>query len=148
MKRTHHRWAACSNQRRGCCKQLFSHSTPPFVQKWTNEDDFANVVMHMVAGKDFVGNIKVVIEENSYPTPACLAILKITCEMVILLMQHHDYLKEFKEKQIIDAMSEAAETMAGLESCMLFSGVKHDCYGVAVEPLYSVLVEKAQKLCQ
>ena len=116
--------------------------------KWTNEDDFANVVKHMVAGKDFVGNIKVVIEESSYPTPACLAILKITCEMVILLMQHHDYLKEFKEKKIIDAMSEAAETMAGLESCMLFSGVKHDCYGVAVEPLYSVLVEKAQKLCQ
>ncbi|KAG2596121.1 hypothetical protein PVAP13_5KG143048 [Panicum virgatum] len=125
--------------------------------KWTNEADFANVVMDMVAGKDFVANLKVVIEENSYPTPACLAILKITCKMVILLMQQHDYLKEIfqkdyleeiKEKNIIDAMSEAAETMAGLESCMLFSGVKHDCYGVPVEPLCSVLVEKAQKLCK
>ncbi|RLM50086.1 hypothetical protein C2845_PMPSC052030 [Panicum miliaceum] len=54
--------------------------------KWTNDDDFANVVMNMVA--------------------------------------------EIKEKKIIDAMSEATETMAGLESCMLFSGVDHDCYGV------------------
>ncbi|CAL4977391.1 unnamed protein product [Urochloa decumbens] len=111
-----------------------------------NAGDFAKVLMHMVAGKDFVGNLKVVIEENSYATPACLAILKITYEMVKLLMQHDDYLKEIKETKIIDAMSKAAETIAGLESCMLFTGVDHDCYGLPVKPLYSVLVEQARKL--
>lgn len=113
---------------------------------WVNAGDFASVVVQLVASNDFIGNLKVVIEENSHPTPACLAILKVTCEIVILLMQYNRPLPAIKNERIIDALSEASETMAGVESSLLLAGMDHDCYGVAVRPLYSVLVKQARDL--
>ncbi|KAL6598430.1 hypothetical protein ACP70R_046129 [Stipagrostis hirtigluma subsp. patula] len=113
---------------------------------WAKADDFASLIVQLVASNDFVGNLKMVIEENNYPTPACLAILKVTCEIIILLMQHNHYLPVIKDERIIDTLYEASETMAGVESSLLFSGVEHDCYGVPVKPLSSVLVKQARNL--
>ena len=50
---------------------------------WSDSADFASLVVQL-AGKDFEVNIKAIVKENSYGAPACLAMLKIMCEMVIL----------------------------------------------------------------
>jgi hypothetical protein len=52
-----------------------------------------------LAGGDFPQSIKAIIMENSYATPACIAMLKITCEMVVLLVQHGRYVQEFKKEK-------------------------------------------------
>ncbi|KAF8667643.1 hypothetical protein HU200_052849 [Digitaria exilis] len=109
--------------------------------------DFAKLIVEqLVAINDFPGKIKVMIKENSYGTPACLAMLKIICEMVTLLVQHGCYIQDFKDKKIIDALSEASKTVASLEGCMLFAGMDVDSYGVPLKPVSSALVEKAREL--
>ncbi|KAF8667641.1 hypothetical protein HU200_052847 [Digitaria exilis] len=76
---------------------------------------------------------------------ACVSMLKIICKMVILLVQHGHYVQDFKDKKIMDALSEASKTMASLEGCMLFSGMDVDSYGVPLKPVSSVLVEEARQ---
>ncbi|KAG2650974.1 hypothetical protein PVAP13_1NG207900 [Panicum virgatum] len=113
---------------------------------WMDTEDFASVVVKLVAQKDFVGTLKAVVEENNHATPACLALLKVTCEIVILLIKNGHFINDIKEKLIIDALSESSNIMSGLESCMLFAGLKHDCLGLPVKPLSSALVEQAKLL--
>lgn len=66
--------------------------------------------------------------------------------MAILLTQHGDYVQDFKDKRMVDTLYEASETMARLESRMIFAGLDHDSYGVAVEPLSSALVKQVRDL--
>lgn len=113
---------------------------------WSDSADFACLVAQLVPGNDFAVNIKAIVKENSYGTPACLAILKIICEMVILLVQHDHYVQDINDEKIIDALSEASKTMASLEGCMFFAGMGVDCYGVPLKPVYSSLVTKAQEV--
>ncbi|KAL6849988.1 hypothetical protein ACP4OV_020615 [Aristida adscensionis] len=114
---------------------------------WTDDaGNFASMVVELVASKDFAENIKAVIKENSYATPACLAMLKTISEMVILLMEHGHYIQDIRDKNIIDTLSEASKAMAGLESCMLFDGMNFDCYGIPLKPFSSVLVKKADDI--
>jgi hypothetical protein len=111
---------------------------------WTDAAAFADLFVGL-AGGDFPRSIKAIIMENSYATPACIAMLKITCEMVVLLVQHGRYVQEFKEEKIIDALSKASEAVASLEGCMLFARRDVDCYGVPLKPVSSVLVERARE---
>lgn len=109
-------------------------------------DGFATVVAQLVGHGDSLWKLKAIVEENSYATPACLAILKIICQMSILLIQHGKYVQDFKANRMVDTLHEASETMARLESRMIFTGVGHDCYGVPVEPLSSALVKQMRDL--
>ncbi|KAF8776566.1 hypothetical protein HU200_003284 [Digitaria exilis] len=115
---------------------------------WTDNEvgDFASLIAELVASNDFAGKIKAMIKENSHATPACVSMLKIICKMVILLAQHGHYVQDFKDKKIMDALSEASKTMASLEGCMLFAGMDVDSYGVPLKPVSSVLVEEARQL--
>ncbi|CAN6362839.1 unnamed protein product [Urochloa humidicola] len=105
---------------------------------------FNGLVEQLVSMEGFIGRLKKIVEENSYATPACLAILKHTCEMTIALIQQENCVQEIKE--IIDTLWRASETMAGLESYLLFAGTARDCHGVPVKPLSSTLVEQAREL--
>jgi hypothetical protein len=115
---------------------------------WADAAEFADLFVGLaaVAGGDFPRIIKAMIVENSYATPACIAMLKITCEMVVLLVQHGRYVHEFKKEKVVDALSEASKAVASLEGCMLFAGMDVDCYGVPLKPVSSVLVERVREL--
>lgn len=108
---------------------------------------FADLAVRLVSPEDLAGKLKKVVEENSHATPASMAILKLTCEMVKALIPHDRYVEEVrKKKEVVEALSQASGTMAGVESCLLFAGADHDCYGIAVKPLYSALVKEAEEL--
>ncbi|KAL6850332.1 hypothetical protein ACP4OV_020959 [Aristida adscensionis] len=115
---------------------------------WNDEvdGDFASLLQQLVAREDFVATLRMIIEGNTCPTPACLATLKITCEMIMLLMEQNYKLDKIEDEEIIEALSEASETVATVESGMLLSEMDHDCYGVPVKPLFSVLVKQAREL--
>ncbi|CAN6371905.1 unnamed protein product [Urochloa humidicola] len=116
-------------------------------RRWINAHDFASVVAQLVTPEDLVEKLKKIVEENRYATVSCLATVKLTCEFVIALIPHDHRVKEVKmKKEIVDSLCQAAETMAGLESCMLFAGSDHDCYGLPVQPFCSDLVKQAQEL--
>jgi hypothetical protein len=96
--------------------------------------------------EDFVVRLKKMVEDNMYATPASLAIQKLTCKMVIGFLQHDQNVKVIDNHNIVGTIVEASKAMAGLESSMLFAGVDHDCHGVPVKPLSSVLAKRAQDL--
>ncbi|PNT65879.1 uncharacterized protein LOC106866330 isoform X2 [Brachypodium distachyon] len=112
-----------------------------------NAGDFANLAVRLVSPDDLAGKLKKVVEENSHATPASMAILKLTCEMVMALIPHDGDVEEVRKKrEIVEALSQASGTMAGVESCLLFARADHDCHGIAVKPLYSALVKQAEEL--
>lgn len=90
--------------------------------------------------------LKKIVEDNMYATPACLAIQKLTCKMIMDILQHDEIVKVIDDHKIIDTLLEASKAMAGLESSMLFAGVCHDCHGVPLKPLSSVLAKNAEDL--
>ncbi|XBI60096.1 hypothetical protein VPH35_041057 [Triticum aestivum] len=111
--------------------------------------DFAAIVMPQMSStalEDSVVRLKKMVEDNMYATPACLAIQKLTCEMVIELIQQEQNVEAINRHNIVDTLLEAYETMAGLESIMLFDGVDRDCHGVPLKPLSSVLAKNAEYL--
>ncbi|CAO2141668.1 unnamed protein product [Urochloa humidicola] len=115
--------------------------------RWINAPDFASVVAQLATPEVLVEKLRKIVEENRYATVSCLATVKLTCEFVIALIPHDQSVEEVKmKKEIVDSLCQAAETMAGLESCMLFAGSDHDCYGLPVKPLCSDLVKQAQEL--
>ncbi|CAM0901687.1 unnamed protein product [Alopecurus aequalis] len=94
--------------------------------------------------EDFVVRLKKMVEDNMYATPACLAIQKLTCEIVIEFIQHDRNAEVIEKHDIIGTLWKASKKMAGLESSMLFAGVDRDCHGVALRPLSSELAEQAE----
>ncbi|CAO2148855.1 unnamed protein product [Urochloa humidicola] len=115
--------------------------------RWINAPDFASVVAQLVTPEDLVEKLKKIVEENRYATVSCLATVKLTCEFVIALIPHDHRDEEVKmKKEIVESLCQASETMAGLESCMLFAGSDHDFYGLPVQPFCSDLVKQAQEL--
>ncbi|XP_051220084.1 uncharacterized protein [Lolium perenne] len=99
-----------------------------------------------VALEEFVLRVKNMVEENMYATPACLAIQKLTCEMVIELIQHDRNAEVIEKHNIVGTLSRASKMMARLERNMLFAGVDRDCHGVALRPLSSDLAKQAEDL--
>ena len=95
---------------------------------------------------DFVVRFKKMVEDNMYATPACLAIHKLSCEMVIEFIRDDRNVEVIDRHNIVGTLLEASEMMTGLESSMLFAGVDRDCHGVPLKPLSSVLAKKAEDL--
>ncbi|XP_020197730.1 uncharacterized protein [Aegilops tauschii subsp. strangulata] len=112
--------------------------------------NFAEVLISPPASdsllEDFVMRLKKMVEDNSYATPACLAIQKLICEMVTGFLQHDGYVEVIDKHNIVATLLEASEVMDCLESSMLFSGVDHDCHGVPLKPLSSVLAKNSEDL--
>ncbi|KAF7019553.1 unnamed protein product [Triticum aestivum] len=96
--------------------------------------------------EDFVMRLKKMVEDNMYATPACLAIQKLTCELVIEFIKHDRNVEMIDRHNIIATLLEASEVMDCVESNMLFAGVDRDCYGVPLKPLSSVLAKNAEDL--
>ncbi|XP_044454229.1 uncharacterized protein [Triticum aestivum] len=96
--------------------------------------------------EDFVVRLKKMVEDNMYATPACLAIQKLTCELVIEFIKDDQNVEMIDRHNIVATLLEASEVMDCLESDMLFAGVDHDCYGVPLKPLSSVLAKNAEDL--
>uniref|UniRef100_A0ACD5YV20 Uncharacterized protein n=1 Tax=Avena sativa TaxID=4498 RepID=A0ACD5YV20_AVESA len=94
----------------------------------------------------FVVRLKKMVEDNMYATPACLAIQKLTCEMVIEFIPHDRNAEVIEKHNIVGTLLKASKRMAGLESSMLFAGVDRDCHGVALRPLSSDLAKQAEEL--
>ncbi|XP_045089763.1 uncharacterized protein [Aegilops tauschii subsp. strangulata] len=115
-----------------------------------NNLDFATILMSLTppaTKEDFVVRLKNMVEDSMYATPACLAIQKLTCKMVIEFIQQHDENVEvIGRHDIVGALLEASEMMVVLESSMLFAGVDRDCHGVPLKPLSSVLAKNAEDL--
>ncbi|VAH54251.1 unnamed protein product [Triticum turgidum subsp. durum] len=96
--------------------------------------------------EDFVVSLKKMVEDNMYTTPVGLAIQKLTCKMVIEFMKHDQNIEMIDKHNIISTLLKASKAMDGLESRMLFSGNDHDCHGVPLKPLSSVLSKNAEEL--
>uniref|UniRef100_M8BJY8 Uncharacterized protein n=1 Tax=Aegilops tauschii TaxID=37682 RepID=M8BJY8_AEGTA len=96
--------------------------------------------------EDFVVMLKKMVEDNMYATPACLAIQKLTCEMVEEFLQDDANVEVIDKHDIIGTLLKASKTMDRLESSMHFTGVRHDCHGVPLKPLSSVLAKRAGDL--
>ncbi|XBI60092.1 hypothetical protein VPH35_041053 [Triticum aestivum] len=96
--------------------------------------------------EEFVVKLKKMVEDNMYPTPACLAIQKLTCKMVTGFLQHDRNVEVIGNQNIVGTLLEASKEMVGLESSMLFTGVHHDCHGVPLKPFLSVLANQAKDL--
>ncbi|XBJ05937.1 hypothetical protein VPH35_024624 [Triticum aestivum] len=86
------------------------------------------------------------MSENLHVTPACLAIQKLTCEMVIEFMKHDRNVRVIDQHNIVGTLLKASEMMVGLENSMLFAAVDPDCYGVPLRPFSSVLAKNAEDL--
>ncbi|VAH54247.1 unnamed protein product [Triticum turgidum subsp. durum] len=111
--------------------------------------DFGEILMSQTlpaALEDFVVRLKKMVEDNMYATPACLAIQKLTCKMVMEFLQHNPNVDVIDRHNIVGTLLKASETMAGLESTMLFAGIDRDCHGVPLKPLSPVLAKKAEDL--
>ncbi|KAJ1275927.1 hypothetical protein BS78_05G173800 [Paspalum vaginatum] len=124
---------------------LLSLCTSMIHGKWIKASYLASVVAQLVPPKDLAEKLKKMVEESRYTTVSCLATVKLTCEIVMVLIPH-DHLDIKMKKEIVDSLCQASETMAGIESCMLFAGADRDCYGLPVKPFCSHLVKKAQEL--
>jgi hypothetical protein len=99
------------------------------------------------APKEFVVGFKQMVDDNCrYATPACLAILKLICEMVIELIPHDGIFQVIHNHDMVGTLLKASKRMDELESSMLFAGVDRDCYGVPLKPLSSVLAKRAKDL--
>ncbi|VAH54237.1 hypothetical protein VPH35_032741 [Triticum aestivum] len=96
--------------------------------------------------EDFVVMLKKMVEDNIYATPTCLAIQKLTCEMVEEFLQDDGNVEVIDKHDIIGTLLKASKTMDRLESSMHFTGVCHDCHGVPLKPLSSVLAKRAGDL--
>ncbi|XBI96479.1 hypothetical protein VPH35_032755 [Triticum aestivum] len=109
--------------------------------------DFEAMVMSQTppaALEDFVAGLKKMVERNMYATPACLAIQKLTCEIVLEYLRHNQNVEVIDKHRIVGTLLNASMTMAGLESIMLFAGADRGCHGVPVKPLSSVLAKNAE----
>ncbi|KAM3391254.1 hypothetical protein ACQJBY_012736 [Aegilops geniculata] len=96
--------------------------------------------------EDFVVMLKKMVEDNMYASPSCLAIQKLTCEMVEEFLQDDGNVEVIDKHDIIGTLLKASKTMDRLESSMHFTGVRHDCHGVPLKPLSSVLAKRAGDL--
>jgi hypothetical protein len=110
--------------------------------------DFASLLLQpqLFTLEDIVVRLKNMVYDNSYATPACLAILKLACEMVKELIPYDENAQVIQKHNIISTLLRTSKTMARLESSLLFAGVDHDCYGIPVKPLSSVLVKQVKDL--
>ncbi|XBJ05918.1 hypothetical protein VPH35_024609 [Triticum aestivum] len=96
--------------------------------------------------EDFVVMLKKMVEDNMYASPACLAIQKLTCEMVEEFLQDDGNVEVIDKHDIIGTLLKSPKTMDRLESSMHFAGVRYDCHGVPLKPLSSVLAKRAGDL--
>ncbi|VAH54252.1 unnamed protein product [Triticum turgidum subsp. durum] len=119
-------------------KHLSNYVKVPILQKMS-----PNSIYTM---EDFVVSLKKMVEDNMYTTPVGLAIQKLTCKMVIEFMKHDQNIEMIDKHNIISTLLKASKAMDGLESRMLFSGNDHDCHGVPLKPLSSVLSKNAEEL--
>ncbi|XBI60086.1 hypothetical protein VPH35_041047 [Triticum aestivum] len=88
------------------------------------------------------------VEDSMYATPACLAIQKLTCKMVIGFLQHGQNVELIDKHNIVGTLLDASKVMTRLESRMLFAGVSRGCHGVPLKPLSSVLAKNAEDLLE
>lgn len=85
-------------------------------------------------------------EDNMHATPACLAIQKLTCEMVIEFMKHDRNVEMISNHNIVGTLVNASKKLARLECSMIFAGIDRDCHGIPLKPRLYFLANKAEDL--
>ncbi|XBI96477.1 hypothetical protein VPH35_032753 [Triticum aestivum] len=96
--------------------------------------------------EDFLVTLKKMVDENMYATPTCLAIQKLTCQMVKEFMKHDRNIQVIDKHNIVGTLLKASKMMAELESSMHFAAAIRDRYEVPVKPLSSVLSKNTEDL--
>lgn len=96
----------------------------------------------------FPMKLQQIVRKNMHLKPDCLAIVKLTCKMVISMMKHRgSYVKEDLQS-LMDTLSTASKDMFLLDGSMVFD-IKEDGGGAMTpEPFRSLasLVKEAQEL--
>ncbi|KAF8783639.1 hypothetical protein HU200_000436 [Digitaria exilis] len=109
---------------------------------------------NVISGKDFacaipedealVKKFIEILKVNKHNTAECLKVVKLTCQMVIAMIQAKpDCIRHFNE-HFKEALSKAVTTMKEIDDCMLFAGNDRE----VIKPARSLasLVKEADKL--
>ncbi|KAM0921791.1 hypothetical protein ACQ4PT_006710 [Festuca glaucescens] len=92
--------------------------------------------------------LKDMVAENSVPTVRCLRLMKLTCKMVISMMEHRGSYRKEELESLTQALSIASETerMSHLDISMVFAS-EDDGAATAVKPVRSLgsLVKEAKE---
>jgi predicted histidine transporter YuiF (NhaC family) len=103
-----------------------------------SEEDFARATPEDAA---LVEKLKEILKLNKHSTTECFRVVKLTCQMVIAMIQ----VSMINEHNFQEELDEALETMSEIDECMLFAGNDRD---EVIKPARSLvsLVKEAQEL--
>nr|CAB3455535.1 unnamed protein product [Digitaria exilis] len=111
-----------------------------------SKKDFAHANTEDTA---LVKKLKEVLESNKHSTAECLRVVKLTCQLVIAMIQAKpSCIQLFDEQNFKEALTEALDTMSEIDSCMLFAGNGYDREGIKPARSLAPLVKEAQQLLQ
>ncbi|CAO1939354.1 unnamed protein product [Urochloa humidicola] len=107
-----------------------------------SKEEFARAIPEDAS---LVKNLVEILKLNKHSTAECLRIVKLTCQVVITMVQvKPSCIQHFNEHNFKEAMTEVLETMSEVDDCMLFAGNDREL----IKPVTSLasLVKEAQKL--
>nr|CAB3451760.1 unnamed protein product [Digitaria exilis] len=111
-----------------------------------SKEDFAHANTEDTA---LVKKLKEVLESNKHSTAECLRVVKLTCQLVIAIIQAKpNCIQLFDEQNFKEALTEALDTMSEIDGCMLFSGNGYHREGIKPARSLAPLVKEAQQLLQ
>ncbi|XP_052164206.1 uncharacterized protein LOC127781307 [Oryza glaberrima] len=115
--------------------------TMVICEKLIDADDFSNVA-HV--DRELLKKLIEIIDVNNDATADCLRIVKLSCQVAILAIQHKlSCAKDFNEHDRNHVLTKASENLLELDKCMFFAGNDHE----AIKPARSLssLVKEAQE---
>ncbi|EEE68531.1 hypothetical protein OsJ_26975 [Oryza sativa Japonica Group] len=115
--------------------------TMVICEKLIDADDFSNVA-HV--DRELLKKLIEIIDVNNDATADCLRIMKLSCQVAILAIQHKpSCAKDFNEHDRNHVLTKASENLLELDKCMFFAGNDHE----AIKPARSLssLVKEAQE---
>lgn len=106
-----------------------------------SNEDFAHASSEDAA---LVKKLKEVIESNKNSTAECLRMVKLTCQVVIAMIQAKpNCIQHFNEHKLKEALTEALDSMSEIDDCMLFAG--NDREAIMPERSLASLVKEARE---
>ena len=89
--------------------------------------------------------LKEILQVNKQSTAQCLRIVKLTCQVVIVMIEvKPSCIAHFNEHNFKGTLAEALETMSEVDDCMLFAG--NECEVIKPARSLTSLVKEAHEL--